>query len=159
MTDPGQTPSEAEAAAARRARVEALRARRATGATTAPSRTPAPAVGSPDAPGPRLGPERGRRRRRHVAQGARIAAAGVSLTGLFGLVAAMGAAEARSAQPQPAPAPVPAAAQPPAGVPALTVADDGRLVALPPQALTAAPQVVSVTPDTTATVATTNGSR
>ena len=64
MTDPGQTPSEAEAAAARRARVEALRARRATGATTAPSRTPAPAVGSPDAPGPRLGPERGRRRRR-----------------------------------------------------------------------------------------------
>ena len=57
------------------------------------------------------------------------------------------------------PAPVPAAAQPPAGVPALTVADDGRLVALPPQARTAAPQVVSVTPDTTATVATTNGSR
>ena len=159
MTDPGQTPSEAEAAAARRARVEELRARRAAGATTAQSRTPAPVVGSPDAPGQRPGPERGRRRRRHVAQGARIAAAGASLTGLFGLVAAMGAAEARSAQPQPAPAPVPAAAQPPAGVPALTVADDGRLVALPPQALTAAPQVGSVTPDTTATVATTNGSR
>lgn len=157
MTDPGQTLSEAEAAAVRQARVEALRARRAAGAPAAPPR--ANAVTGPDAAGPRPGPDRNRRRRRHVAQGARIAVAGASLTGLFGLVAAMAAAEVRSSQPQPASVPVPAVAQPPAGVPALTVADDGRLVVQPPQALTATPQVVSVTPDPAQTVVRTNGSR
>jgi hypothetical protein len=96
-----------------------------------------------------------------VAQGARVAAVGVSLTGLFGLVAAMGAADGPPAPPPPGPdgSPVPAAAPPPVGVPVLTVADDGRLVVVPPPALTAVPQVLSVTPDTTASVVTTNGSR
>jgi hypothetical protein len=137
-------------AEAQRARVEALRQRRAP--RVDPSASPAVATG----------PAPGRKRRRRAAVGSRVGVAAVSVATMFGLVGVMGLARpASSATPTvphgttatPSPVPVPTSAPAPA-----STATPGQAVAAPPVALTARPSVQVTTPTTAAPAARTNGS-
>ena len=134
--------------------------------TTEPTPLPAPSDPSRRVTGskrPQSHPRTGRRRP-HKAAGARVAAAGLGMTTMFGLVAAMGYAEASanttSAQ---APAPVPASTAPPPvvvvvhrgpvapaeSVPAESVPAASTPSTAPPSApvqLTARPDVRVITP-------------
>jgi hypothetical protein len=134
--------------------------------TTEPTPLPAPSDPSRRVAGsrrPQSHPRTGRRRP-HKAAGARVAAAGLGMTTMFGLVAAMGYAEAStgttSAQ---APTPIPASTAPPQvvvvmrrtpvtpteTVPAESVPAASAPVTAPPSApvqLTARPDVRVITP-------------
>ena len=133
---------------AQRARVEALRQRRAPRADRAAS----PAVAHGAAPG--------RKRRRHPASRSRVGVAAFSVAGMLGLVGVMGLARpVSSATPTSpdgttaGPRPVPTVAPPPAAP-----AAPGEATAAPPVALTARPRVQVTTPTTAAPTARTNGS-
>jgi hypothetical protein len=133
---------------AQRARVEALRERRA------------PRVDLSASPAVATGPAHGRKRRRHAAGGSRVGVAAVSVATMFGLVGVMGLTRpASSATPTvphgttATPSPVPTSAPAPA-----STATQGRAIAAPPVALAARPNVEVTTPTTAAPAARTNGS-
>lgn len=134
--------------------------------TTEPTPLPAPSQRARGVPSSERQPIRPRtgRRRPHKAAGARVAAAGLGMTTMFGLVAAMGYAEAStdstSAQ---APTPTPASTAPPPvvvvvrrspatpaeSIPTESVPADSAPVTTAPSApvqLTARPDVRVITP-------------
>ena len=133
---------------AQRARVEALRQRRA------------PRVSAPTSPAAESGPARRPTRRRHVAGRSRVGVAAFSVATMLGLVGVMGLARpASSATPtapgttNTPPVPVPTSAPEPAAT-----AASGPATTAPPVALTARPSVQVTAPTTAAPVARTNGS-
>ena len=147
MTDADMNDRNADEA--QRARVEALRQRRAPRVNASASASPA----AEDAPTSRP------TRRRHVAGRSRVGVAAFSVATMFGLVGVMGLARpASSATPT-----APGTTTPPAPMPTSTpdpvaTTAPGPATAAPPVALTARPRVQVTTPPTVAPVARTNGS-
>ena len=145
MTDADMTDRNADEA--QRARVEALRQRRAQRVNA--SASPAAEDGRSSRP----------TRRRHVAGRSRVGVAAFSVATMFGLVGVMGLARpASSATPT-----VPGTTTPPVPVPTsppepVAPAAPGPATAAPPVALTVRPRVQVTTPTTVAPVARTNGS-
>ncbi len=153
--DVQMNPQSDEHAAAQRAKVEELQRRRAARNSTTPT-TPVNAG---------IEPIRSAPVRRSAAQGSKIAATGLGLATMFGLVAAMGYASAASASTPPAPAqpaqvtvvihPANGTAPPAAvsGTPGVVAANPSR-----PIVLTAQP-IVRQAPASPAPAAKTNGSK
>jgi hypothetical protein len=153
MTDLGI--DEHAAADAQRARIEALRRRRAPRADAA---LPPVAAVSPAAA---KGPTPRRNRRRHPAGRSRIGIAAFSVATMLGLVGVMGLARPASSGSPTAPADTTAALLPtPVAAPAAAAAAmaSGEAIAAPPVALTARPSVRVTIPTAVAPVARTNGS-
>ncbi len=147
MTDPNM--DDHAAADAQRARVEALRQRRA------------PRVDASASPAAVTGAVPRRKQRRHAAGRSRVGVAAFSVASMLGLVGVMGLARPVSSATPTVPddttaAPLPVATSAPA--PAAPAAP-GQAIAAPPVALTARPSVQVTTPTTAAPVARTNGTR
>ncbi len=129
-----------------RARVEALRQRRA------------PRVNSSASPAAKAGPASRPTRRRHVAGRSRVGVAAFSVATMLGLVGVMGLARPASSATPSGPA---TTTRPPAPTPPrepVATAASGPATAEPPVPLTARPSVHVTTPATAAPVARTNGS-